>query len=50
MTLSDGTRVGVAIAVSSPRGFDRGTRDLTAIARWLRPRIDRLDGGTCPKV
>ncbi|SDS45601.1 hypothetical protein SAMN04488543_1764 [Friedmanniella luteola] len=49
VTLSDGRQVGVAIAVHAGSGFDRGTRDLTRITRWLEPRLDRLDGGRCPK-
>lgn len=49
ITLPDGSKVGVAIAVSSPRGFERGTRDLTTVARWLGTRVDDLDGGRCPR-
>jgi len=49
ITLSDGSAVGVAIAVSSPRGFDRGTEDLTTIARWLGKRVGSLEGGACPR-
>lgn len=49
ITLPDGSAVGVAIAVSSPRGFTRGTQDLTTIARWLSGSVGRLDGGTCPR-
>jgi hypothetical protein len=46
--LSGGSEVGVAIAVSAPDGFARGTRDLTTIARWLARRVNALDGGSCP--
>jgi hypothetical protein len=46
--LPDHTTIGVAIAVSSPDGFTRGTQDLTRISRWLDGRLDKLDGGTCP--
>jgi hypothetical protein len=49
VTLPDGSRLGVAIAVSSPRGFARGTRDLTTISRWLARRVNGLDGGRCPR-
>lgn len=50
ITLPDGSAVGVAIAVSSPRGFDRGTQDLTTIARWLGGRVGSVEGGTCPRT
>jgi hypothetical protein len=46
--LSGGSEVGVAIAVSAPDGFARGTRDLTTTARWLARRVNALDGGSCP--
>jgi hypothetical protein len=49
VTLSDGSKLGVAIAVSAPHGFTRGTRDLTTIGRWLARRVNSLDGGSCPK-
>ena len=48
VTRPDGTAVGLAIAVSSPDGFARGTRDLTRISRWLDGRLGTLGGGTCP--
>jgi hypothetical protein len=49
VTLSDGSKLGIAIAVSSPRGFSRGTQDLTTISRWLARRPSALHGGRCPK-
>jgi hypothetical protein len=45
-TLHDGSRVGIAIAVSA-RSFSAGTRDLTAISRWLDKRLGGLEGGGC---
>lgn len=48
VTLPDGSEAGVAIAVSSPDGFTRGTRDLTRINRWLTRRLGAVTGGHCP--
>ena len=47
IALPDGRTYGVAIAVWSPRGFSRGTRDLSTIARWLGARVHEIRAGHC---
>lgn len=47
VTRSDGTRYGVAAAVSAS-SFERGKQDLDRIGRWVAPRLSDLKASPCP--
>ncbi len=47
VVLPDGRTYGVSIAVWSPKGFSRATRDLTRVANWLEKRIGQVPARAC---